>query len=44
VVEREKFLVAKRFEPQVFGPVCESIQSAGKDISQHLQIKTTEKS
>jgi hypothetical protein len=41
VVEHPKFLVARRFESQV---ICGSIQSVGKEISRHLQIKTIGKS
>jgi hypothetical protein len=33
VVEHQKFPVAKRFEPQVLGPICGPIQSVGKEIS-----------
>jgi hypothetical protein len=36
VAEHKKILVVKRFEPQVFEPICESIQSVGKEISQQL--------
>jgi hypothetical protein len=30
MVEHKKILVAKRFEPQVLGSICGSIQSVGK--------------
>ncbi len=30
MVEHKKKSVAKRFEPQVFGPICEPIQSVEK--------------
>ncbi len=43
MVEHKKISIAKRFEPQVFGPICESIQSVIKEISRHLQIITTGK-
>jgi hypothetical protein len=33
VVEHKKILVVERFEPQVLGPICGSIQSVGKEIS-----------
>jgi hypothetical protein len=33
VVKHLKFLVTRRFEPQVFGPICKSIQNVGKEIS-----------
>jgi hypothetical protein len=33
VVEHKKIPVARRFEPQVFGPIYGSIQSVGKEIS-----------
>jgi hypothetical protein len=29
----KKFPIARRFEPQVFGLICGSIQNVGKDIS-----------
>jgi len=32
VVEHKKFQVARRFKPQVLGPICRSIQSVGKKI------------
>jgi hypothetical protein len=44
VVEHKKFPVARRFEPQVIGPICKPIQSVGKEISQHLQIRIAGKS
>ncbi len=44
MVEHQKISIAKRFEPQLFGPICGSIQSVRKEISQHLQIRTTGKS
>ncbi len=44
VVEHQKNLIAKRFKPQVLGPICGSIQGVGKEISWHLQVRTTEKS
>ncbi len=43
VVEHKKIPVVKRFEPQVLGPICDSIQSVGKEISRHLQVRTIEK-
>jgi hypothetical protein len=30
VVEHQEFLIARRFESQVLGPICGSIQSVGK--------------
>ncbi len=39
-----KKLITRRFEPQVLRPICESIQSVGKEISRHLQIRIIEKS
>jgi hypothetical protein len=42
VVEHKKNSVFKRFEPQVFGPICGPIQSVGKEISQHLQLELPE--
>jgi hypothetical protein len=43
VVKHKKISIARRFEPQDFGPICESIQGVGKEISRHLQIRTTGK-
>ncbi len=43
MVEHQKHSIARRFEPQVLGPICGPIQGVGKEISQHLQIKTTKK-
>ncbi len=44
MVEHQEFLIARKVEPQVLRPICEPIQSVGKEISQDLQIKTTRKS
>ncbi len=43
MVEHQKISIAKRFEPQVLKPICSSIQSVGKEISQHLPVRTIEK-
>jgi hypothetical protein len=44
VVEHQEFLIAKRFESQVFGPICGPIQSVRKETFRHLQVRTTGKS
>ncbi len=44
MVEHLKFPVARRFELEALGPICGPIQSVRKEISQHLQVITTEKS
>ncbi len=36
VVEHQKFPIVIKFEPQIFGPICESIQSVGKKNSRNL--------
>jgi hypothetical protein len=33
VVEHQEFLVVRRVEPQVLGPMCETIQNVGKEIN-----------
>jgi hypothetical protein len=43
VVEHQEFSVARRFEPQVLGPICGPIQSVGIFFSKHLQVRTTGK-
>jgi hypothetical protein len=42
VVEHQEFPVARRFEPQVLGPICGSIQSVGKEISDTYKLELPE--
>jgi len=39
VVEHQEFMVARRFEPQVLGPICRSIQSVGKKIPNTYKLQ-----
>ncbi len=39
MVEHQIFSVAKRFEPQVFGPICVSIQNVGKEFPDTYKLE-----
>jgi hypothetical protein len=39
VVEHQKIPVVRRFEPQVLRPICRSIQSVGKEISDIYKLE-----
>jgi hypothetical protein len=39
VVEHQKFLIARRFEPQVLGPICGSIHNTHKlELLKNLKV------
>ncbi len=41
MVEHQEFPIARRFEPQVLGPICGPIQSVAKETFRHLQVRIT---
>jgi hypothetical protein len=42
VVEHQEFFIARRFDSQVFGPICRPIQSVGKKLFNTYKLELPE--
>ncbi len=42
MVEHQELPIARRFESQVLGPICQPIQSVGKKLSDIYKLKLSE--